>query len=561
MAKHKRRPLRASKATSTQQDNIQDDHQRQSATIIHPSRPLDSSQKRRRGIAHQKKAQQPQPTKPTLGDRFHALPAELRAEIFSHLLVRPVKWQLPHNRTPEACALISNSWTIYPEIGSRMKNTCMRCFTDHWRTRIPLWRGLQDRDESVEKWNRNAAGLGLRVWQNPWRSQWAPKVANEFICSDCWDQEFRPKPNPAQENVGGKSHLRCLCARRQDLGVFLVCKQWNEEAGAVFYTRNTFAFESAAVFTAFITSLPRHWREKVTRVSLMAYHTPEPQGPEEEYSGWESNRRLRGVWPLLHQLPRLSYLELDAHFLTRAKIAHRLLKLSLRNVRRVCFVMHNVWPSNTSEGSKWVWPEYHCSRLLVGGFAEEVSRGIKGQKPRRSLLRPQSKALEVSCERMAETEAATMALDSEAHEEGMLPGNIYDAASISIYNHLWWEEEAKAGFAGSAGSTHTVKTTNARDVSGLNNLHAYIPTPHTHFHSLRHTTRDSHWRSWISTTLYSDDFSEKNTPRWRVMAGWNFLSGIDAKGFLWDDLVQIWMEETENWLFEGSSGLEGMLLE
>ena len=299
----------------------------------------------------------------------------------------------------------------------------------------------------------------------------------------------------------------------------MVCRKWYEEAGAVFYARNTFAFESAAVLKGFMTCLPQHWRQKITRVSIMAYHPQDPSGPNEESSGWESTRKLIPIFSLLHTLPRLSYLEADAHFLSRAKIAHRLLKLSLRNVRRVCFVMHNVWPLNRAKHSEWIWPEYHCSRLLVGGFAEEVARAIKGQKARRGLRK--FEGVRIAAERQEMREQYVFRAEVGT-------GNVYSGESKTAYARLWWSEQKDC-----AGGR-------AAHFSRLNGLHAYIGTEFTHFSGVRAAAREirdlsseeENWRDWTPTSMRDDDFGVRNLSLWRVKAGWDFLFSIQAEEFL-----------------------------
>ena len=190
MAKRaKRRPLRASKGNAKSSPSDQQSSRQYSAsTLLHPS---STSCKRRVATACAKHTL-PIPTtvKPTLAERFYSLPTELRAEIFALLLVRPVKWQFPHLYTPESCPRLLSNDDLTPELrvcqmyGGR--HTCVRCVTGHhFNQRSPLWLSRQD--------------PGYSTWMNPWRSMWAPEVRNEFVCSDCWDEEFRPRPHPQQK--------------------------------------------------------------------------------------------------------------------------------------------------------------------------------------------------------------------------------------------------------------------------------------------------------------------------------------------------------------------------
>lgn len=380
-----------------------------------------------------------------------------------------------------------------------------------------------------ECWRTGAADL-----DEPLAESMGASRAERIPLQRMLDLEFRPRPHPAQEEVC-KSHLRCLCTRRQDLSIFLVSRQWRDEAGLVFYTRNTFAFESAAVFTGFVTCLPQRWREKITRVSIMAHHPASPTGPVETSSGWEGNRKLARVWPLLHQLPRLSYLELDAHFLSRPKTAARLLKLTLRNVRRVCFVLHNSW--RKSKPSPWVWPEYRDARLVVGGFAEEVARAIKGQRPRRGLRRGGVAGICCASEREEGMQARVMALHPEAYADGMACGNVYNSVSATAYARLWWAEQKHHG---SGGAAH---------FSRGNGLHAYIPTEYSHFNCIRVETREGHWRDWTATRYCEEDFGLRNLARWREAMGWEVLFPIHPEEFLDES-----QKEMKGWM--ALSGIE-----
>ena len=446
-----------------------------------------------RGVAqaHTKHAAlPPAPTsRPPLGDRFHALPAELRAHIFSLLLVRPVKWQLTHHLH---CPLLPSTNHSTPRKDA--KDTCVRCVGGHDHQRIPLWRSRQSQD------------LGFRTWRHPWRSEWAEEVGNEFMCSDCWDAEFRPRPHPAEEKI--KRHLRCLCARRRDLGVLMVCKQWHAEAGAVFYAQNTFAFEDATTFISFVSNLPSRWRERISRVSMMAYHpsdAAESRSQEERESGWEGTNKLRPIWHWLRQLPSLSYLELDAHFLTRVSTVQAMLRLGLRNVHRVCFTVHNAWIPR----SAYVWPEYHEAKLLVGGLAEEVARAIKGQR-RAWLKRPG--AIERAAE--VEKEYQETAMELSEDDELMGRGNVCYCGNFEEWQGWWWALPSEHR------SAH----------------HAYLGDRYAHLHSYRPGWRERHWREWNSSCVRFAEGVElaRNSPPvdgFGELEGWGFLLPIETDVF------------------------------
>ena len=186
---------------------------------------------------------------PTLAERFHALPSEIRNHIFAILLVRPARWDIAHdpdcdfrNRADSSIVIVTlpePDWNEY---------TCVRCCTWH--------------DE-----NKRFKKIG---WEHPWRSKYAPTPANRLMCSDCWDEHFRPRPCPPcpprpfrsrthSNGLPAVEGIPCLCARRTDLDVLLVCWRWYMEAGHVFYTRNTFAFEDVSSFVQFAQNLWRDW--------------------------------------------------------------------------------------------------------------------------------------------------------------------------------------------------------------------------------------------------------------------------------------------------------------
>ncbi|KAK5162968.1 uncharacterized protein LTR77_011022 [Saxophila tyrrhenica] len=314
----------------------------------------------------------------TLGDRFHSLPTELRLHIFSFLACQPVKWKMTHQ---EGCNKTPPMVNDMPGDGSpnakAFFDTCIRCMSAHWHTVLPLSR----RDNPARK-----------AWRNPWRSRWAPEVANEFMGSDCWDENFRPRPCPQSITTAiEKGQLPCLCARRQNLEVMLVCRQWREEAGRLFYSSNTFAFEDAVTFVDFVDNLPDHWRSLVTKVSILKHRPVESSdmAPSTTKIQWmlfsfESPRQLSPLWSALRRLPSLSHLELDALFLTRAPIVKSLLRLGLQNLRSVRFVLRELskWISEPPETSdpQYIWPRYASSRYLTGGLAEQVAAAIKGQR-------------------------------------------------------------------------------------------------------------------------------------------------------------------------------------
>lgn len=147
----------------------------------------------------------------TLGTRFASLPAELRAEIFAWLLVRPVKWSAEHEAD---CPLRNPEETSSPfeDIRPRMNPSRETCPLAYCGIPASRWRSR-----------------GQTIYKDPWRSEWAPVITSEFLCSVCWDARFRSHPAPRIDS------LPCLCARkrRDGLAALLVCKKWYEEGARV----------------------------------------------------------------------------------------------------------------------------------------------------------------------------------------------------------------------------------------------------------------------------------------------------------------------------------------
>ncbi|CAK4032588.1 Hypothetical predicted protein [Lecanosticta acicola] len=298
------------------------------------------------------------PTRPTLADRLHALPPELRAQIFSKALVQPCKWEIEHQ---DDCPLRNSSVNLTPYTCNRYCGGGARHFA-HWR-RI------------------TRAGVPATV--SPWSSKWAPGHTNPYLCSDC-SERFRARPFPKA------SSLPCLCARRDGLEILLVCKQWYAEAGRVFYTANIFAFENASTFAAFVRTLNPKWRGVVSKVSIMALSFE--MRPDEVlartdvgHAGYLRQRQTGpSMWSLLRDLPSLSYLELDHIFLSNAKVVRNMTKLGLRNLRCLRFSRRlQDWDPQWTSGTPTVWPHVAGRTLVSGGFVEEVARTIKGQRQRR----------------------------------------------------------------------------------------------------------------------------------------------------------------------------------
>ena len=256
----------------------------------------------------------------------------------------------------------------------------------------------------------------------------------------------------------------------------------------MFYARNTFAFEDGSTFTAFFQNLDPRWRNRITRVSLMAYYPsiwePNASAEDEDYE-WEGGKRLAKVWSLLRRLPSLSYLELDATFLTRMSEVRAMLKLGMRNLRQVCFTLRNPLSSySTLKGNPCVRPEYHKPILLVGGLAEEVARAIKGQRrrwmKRSGALREQA----VPVERLI-----TQPITEHPGETG-----IFSCDDLEDWKAMWW----------GAGPTPS-----------------YLPAS-------RYLDREAHWRQWTRVAVAHPDHEAKKTAS---SAAWEKVVGLQEVDF------------------------------
>ncbi|KAI0441672.1 hypothetical protein F4803DRAFT_562935 [Xylaria telfairii] len=252
---------------------------------------------------------------PTLGTRFASLPAELRAEIFAWLLVRPVKWSAEHETD---CPLRNPEETSSPfeDIRPRMDPSRVTCPLAYCGSPASRWHSRK-----------------RSIYKDPWRSEWAPVITNEFLCSVCWDARFRSHHAPRIDS------LPCLCARkrRDGLASLLVCKNWYDEGARVLYSRNTFAFATPGECTEFFTNLNPRWSALVSKVSLL---TLAPVREDDESTGDEletaavDTREMRQAWDKLWKLPALSELELDSLFLTRLDCVRIFRGKSLKNRRR-----------------------------------------------------------------------------------------------------------------------------------------------------------------------------------------------------------------------------------
>lgn len=286
------------------------------------------------------------------------------------------------------------------------------------------------------------------------------------MCSECWDEHFRPPTHPRP-----RSTECCICTRRSGLETLLVCRRWYLEAGHVFYSRNTFAFEDCAIFVDFIHSLPSLWMRSVSRVSILLAalnqneHGTNSVRQDVFENHWNGRKHRAHVWSHLRRLPSLSYLELDAAFLARSAEVRSMLRLGLRGVRRVSFVQRNHHSTYSVHGvNASDWPEFDKPMLLVDGLAGEVARAIKGQRPR---WLKRCGAVETATERESQEQEnrreSSDRFDKETRE--------YDCHNCDEWRRLWW------------GSS------NGGNGGGRDSHPAYLP-------SERHVRHRGDWRQW-----------------------------------------------------------------
>lgn len=292
-----------------------------------------------------------------LGSRFHALPFELRAHIFSVLLVRPVKWDMLHFESCERSMEKTTSEYRRPSHHdlqlSKHSYICAECGP---HTHERNWRHAFER--------------GYEVFVSPWRSKWAPPQSNPFLCTGCYDDRWRTPPFPEPTN------LPCLCARHKNLEARLVCRQWNIEVSKVFFSENVFAFDDCISMRCFFAAVSWDWKILITKVSLLV-----PMWQEDDKSV-PNTQLLATSLCVLNDLTWLRDLELDAKLLNKEATVSALLSCGLPSLRRVRFVVQCPYKKlywRTAEPPTQVWGELGRRLLLTGGFPEFVARSIKSQ--------------------------------------------------------------------------------------------------------------------------------------------------------------------------------------
>jgi hypothetical protein len=294
----------------------------------------------------------------TLAQRFHSLPPEVQDEIFAWLLVRPVRWDCEHKSDCPRRLSVNPYLDVRPWYDP-FQHTCVANFGH-----APSWRHNEK-----------------PIWADPWRSQWAPVPRNPYLCTMCYDHRHRPRPFPLMDSQS----LPCLCARRDHLQILLVCRRWYQEAGRVFYSRNTFAFGRLKECHLFLTSLPEKWKPYITKISLMSLPRPgfHPEDAQQDLDTTvipvHGTSGLFKTWLELRKLPALAVLELDAIMLTKPDVASVFRMPALKNLRSIRIVQ--ALPASAREHQWLVWPRLAKRQdVLDSDFVRMMARGIKGHR-------------------------------------------------------------------------------------------------------------------------------------------------------------------------------------
>ncbi|KXJ90551.1 hypothetical protein Micbo1qcDRAFT_226551 [Microdochium bolleyi] len=367
------------------------------------------------------------PPRLTLGDRFALLPAELRADIFAHVLVQPAKWDIAHrpqgecfvdtfedaNREalltmaciPPCAAGFENNPRAWRRFLAARGSSSESPLDDDQQQLLPQEQQLREEQLQREREQQDHQRREQRLTGRPpyepsvtiswWHSAWAPPPLNPTLCSECYERRFRQSDASGSSPQKSLRSLPCLCARRRDLQTLLVCKAWYDEAGLVFYTRNTFAFGHPDEVLGFVAALPSRWRAVLTRVSFMVLDVAGwPETAAQELAATRhvlGTEAMRLAWEMLaRELPALSYLEVDAAMLARPQCARVLMGLTFGSLRHIRFVqgapeMWQGWNGMDERGNYLhVWPRMFSRRSIDGkgdDFAVEVARRLKGLTP------------------------------------------------------------------------------------------------------------------------------------------------------------------------------------
>lgn len=204
------------------------------------------------------------------------------------------------------------------------------------------------------------------------------------MCTDCWDETFRADITGHNFPLLDRD-MPCLCARRTDLDVLLVCRQWYEEASRVLWTSNTFAFGNCKLLTSFAVTCSA--ADRVTRISLLnrGQHHGQFLHLPFEWPDWAYHKQRKAAITALRKFLALTHLELDSCFLRDVRDVQALLRVGMKSLRRVRFVYHEVAkPADPSvatprKDNRRIHPTLNTVTLPRGGLAEEVARAMKGQ--------------------------------------------------------------------------------------------------------------------------------------------------------------------------------------
>lgn len=201
------------------------------------------------------------------------------------------------------------------------------------------------------------------------RSEWAQPRLNPFLCENChWDRVGRNREllDPPTK------YLKCLCTRRENLGILLINRRFHEEAAFIFWTENWFAFEHLGLFIGFVSALQPHIRSLIRQITVL----PDP----DILPDWMSSKQL-AWWKSLKQCPDLRIVEIDALLLSNQKCVFGLRTLHAKE--RVSFmrqVQFKDW-SNINQGypNSYIWPAQYLRRPSTLPFAEMFGASLTGK--------------------------------------------------------------------------------------------------------------------------------------------------------------------------------------
>lgn len=180
---------------------------------------------------------------------------------------------------------------------------------------------------------------------SPARSKWASPQQNPFICDKCYKNAVRPGTHPPMDL------LSCLCARRQNLELLLVNKEFYREASTVFWSENTFAFESAEALARFLQNISSQTRDRLKHISFIPFHGNEGYDLDVYLAPPKSISRC---WSSLKACRGLATLELSIDFLRTKKHV-----LDMRGIR----VSHKVNFRTNASREDVLGEPYHIHAL------------------------------------------------------------------------------------------------------------------------------------------------------------------------------------------------------